>query len=382
MNTLDTGVADYLRLKLKSLELHPSTLVSAQGIVDASQLAARDTLARLRREWTNDTLHRDEIFQEAMKNPDENFLTWLSARVQDPHHVSYRAVEKAARLYSTDFANLMHFVKWRQEVAWAQRLRADDNDRIAVLSFLFFTSSTADPSKAFLGLCESYMISLDGAVAYPNHINHKLTPEAILDGEGEQGWVPLFVCYAERAAGRQLIEMPPGHFTKLAERARNDEWTARNLRNARKVAGQIRQNPMSRLPGLIFEAVRYSLGSNDLVALEAAFLDEIEAGTIAVTAADAYSAFIRYLQGHSGDRLAPPGEPECMRRIESIRKLNNEWLNGLSSDLRQFGGGDGRLLAQWRMSVMRGDREAPVDPLVDYGFFLLERTLQKDMQPF
>ncbi len=377
-----TEIADFLRLKLASINLTAQTLAQAEDIIAASPLNGKDALKRLRREWMNDVLQRDDMFGDAIKSPNAKFLTWISTRVRDPFHVTYRAAEKAARLYSPEFANLMHFVRWRQEVAWAERMRGDDNDRIAVLSFLFFTSSTADPAKAFLGLCESYMLSMSaGGTNYVNHPNHRLTPDQILAGEGEQGWVPLFVGYAERTVGRQLVEMPPARFAKLAAHARNEERAARRRRSAAGIVARIRQSPMSRLPGLIFEAVRYRLGSNDLVALENAFLLSVEQGEVELNGSDPYPAFLRYLQAHSGDRMLPPEDSEAMRRIASIRTLNNEWLSGLSSDLKQFGGGDGRVLAKWRMQVMRGDREAPVDPLVDYAFFLIERVTAGDAGP-
>src|SRR3546814_6943494 len=100
----------------------------------------------------------------------------------------------------------MVMVKWGQEIAWSERLRADDNDRVAVLSFLFHRGAMSDPGRSFLGLCETYTDDID-AVILPSdvHPNNLLTPAAILAGEGKQGWVPVFMPYAERDRKRTSL---------------------------------------------------------------------------------------------------------------------------------------------------------------------------------
>ena len=207
------------------------------------------------------------------------------------------------------------------------------------------------------------------------HPNNLLTPADILAGRGEQGWTPIFLSYAERTVGKDLLSMDKPRMAAIAGLARKTEEAARQTRLIRDVVAKARLHPLSHLPGLIIEALRRNLSSNKLVGLERAFLSEVEAGHIAITKGDLYSAFFRYLGERTGDDLPVPEQSEALRRLDSIRAINNEWLSGLSDDLKQFGGADIVALANWRKQVMKGLREAPIDAYVDYAFFLVEKVL-------
>ena len=161
----------------------------------------------------------------------------------------------------------------------------------------------------------------------------------------------------------------------LVALARKTEQDAQQTRLARAVVEKARRNPLSHLPGLIIEALRRDLTSNTLVCLERGFLAEVEAGHISIARGDLYSAFFRYLGDHAADAQPAPERNEALRRLDSIRAINNEWLSGLSDDLKQFGGADIVALAEWRKQVMKGLREAPIDAYVDYAFFLVSKVL-------
>ena len=136
---------------------------------------------QFKKEWVSDTLgldKSDEQYKNAFISPSTHFLTWLSQRVQNPYHVTYRAVDKASKQYGFEFASLMHRTRWVQEIAWAKKMRNDPDGITCIFANLFLMASKKNPSKVFLSLVDLGADLIEDAAYFASNI-HDLNEKEI-----------------------------------------------------------------------------------------------------------------------------------------------------------------------------------------------------------
>jgi hypothetical protein len=373
------GAADLVRQLVASLVVDREAMASAEKTVaDAGFAKPAETSERLRKEWLNDILSDDgDIIQQAVRDPSRHFLAWLSERIKNPFHVSYRAVDRVARNQGPEAAMMLANMRWAQEIAWAHRMRADENPQIAVLASAFVEAARRDPSKAFLGLAES----LEEAALEPDYAsstNHHLTADEIRDGVGSVLWVPLFLRYARKTFLPDISKLPRKTLEALAQRAAKEEEREKRVRLSRSFVKGLELWRPSRAISVLSLAVSLKLGSNDLVWLEERFAEAIGNGEEPVPVGPIDTAFVLFVQRNAGDFPAPPSREEIRARIGTVASLGRRWVDMLPKDYVAMGAHRAECFAQWADGVISGAREAPADAVADYGHWLVEHRSHSD----
>lgn len=368
-------ITDVIRERAAALAVSAEAVREAQSLAAAAGLPGNDAGERLRREWLNDLVSDPEHEERARASaqPDAHFMEWVQTRVRNPFHVTYRAVGKVARKQGDDIAMRMVNITWSQEIAWAQRLRLDDNPRVAVLSALFLREASSDPAKLFVEIANTYETALSEEPGYVSSVNHALTPEEIRSGAGDALWNPLFLQYAGRAYAEVLNAMARSRLEALAARARRDEETDRARMAVQDMVRRLRLHPLSRLVGVISATAELGLGSNDLLDLESRFLAEVERGEIKIDGNDVpiYRLLIGFVRRNAGDVGAPLSGEQAALLVARVDTLGQRWIDRLPADFKPLNATRKANFEGWKADVLSGLRPPPLDPVLDYGFYLV-----------
>jgi hypothetical protein len=375
MNHDGKAIAQIARDRAAALQVSAETVAEARKVVATAGMLGVDAAERLRKEWFNDVFgdrdNRD--FKAASADPDGHFLEWLRERVLNPFHVTYRAVERAARRHGAEAAMKLATVVWQQEVAWAQRLRRDRNQRIAVLSAMFLREAVSNPFKAFGRIADAYADALTDDPDYARSACHDLTPSEIRERPESHDWTPLFLRISERAYRDILSEMSRTKLEALAERAARDEAKDLATLGTRRAAVSMLKSPLSRMAGVISSAIAAGLDSNDLVTAERRFAERLASGAIELPkgAFIPYREFLDFVAAE-GAVAEPPLESEEELRIARVDCLDMAWLDQrVPEDFARFGALRKEKFENWKADVVAGVRPGPIDPVSDYGFFLI-----------
>jgi hypothetical protein len=381
---MDTLTADDLRLESEAameklrrraakLVVAPAAMEEALRVVQSAGFKDAKDCDRLRKEWFNDVMadETDDDYTQAARNPNRHFLDWLRKRVQQPFHVSYRQINKVARTFGTE-VSLVMASRWRQEIAWAHRLRLDTNDQIAVLAGIFLRDAKRDPGKLFVAMAESYVTAVAEDPFYANHPNHNLNEDEIREASVNGGFNPLFLRVAQKLYYTILDKMSSVEREAVARKARQEEVTELKRLKVRRMVGYLHRFPLRHRCSVLF-SVRSKLSSNDMVLAERAFLDGLLDGSIPFDQTDEHrlpSLFTQWLA-----TAAFPADLQSDQEIEDRRdavlSLGMAWVEKLPLDLKNIGGTKRSLFNQWRAAILAGKRLPPADPLVDYAMYLL-----------
>lgn len=362
---------------IRALAVPPSAMEEARIAADASGMREPDAAQRLYREWLNDlvAVHGGLQFQAAARDPQGSFLGWLASRLANPWHVSHRAHAAVRARHGDEVAILIGGVRWPQEVAWAQRMRGDDNDRVAFLAEMWLQAARRDPAKLFKGVADLYVAEAALDPSYASNPAHLLSDQEILDGEEDVcHWRPLWLRFSEREFGRLVNATPRARLSVLAQRVREAEWRDRRARGHARQAEALRRWRPATMVAVLEAAIAHGLSSDDLVAAERDFVSEVERGGVDLTSVPtpAWRVFARRLGSWAGLSSAP-SDVERAQRIEAIHALPPSWADRMPDDLHVVGATDHRRLMMWFDAVaVTGARTPPEDPAVDYAMWLLE----------
>lgn len=361
-----------LKLALNGLRLGAETEADAKGLV-----GDLDRYERLYQEWLNDviTLRGTIVYRDAMRRPDSEFFAWLEVRLKDPYHLSPRALKLAQAHLSSDAAKALVTVKWRQEIAWAKRMRLADEDTTACLAGLWLKAAERSPIEAFRAILAVHTDARDARPSSDfDHGFDMLSPQEIerlpLDRAPD---LLMWLKSAEATFGEDMNRRP-GFMRKGALQARREAKSESDRKHRQRKAEMLRRNR----PALSFTVLgilaRRSLSADDIFASEQAFVDAVAEGRSACPArSDGTPEFLRWASAWSGQ--APAVEPlDLIARGEKLRSLSPIWLKSLPESVRSLGGAKVGLFNQWVAERCNPSSDPPpADPVIDFALWLLAR---------
>ena len=365
-----------LRERVSSLSVSDDTLEKARKTIEDAGLSPK-TLESLRLEWLNDmmSIRSKSEFRHAASNPDQHFLTWIEERSKHKYHVSRRTVLSAAKTYGHEIASKLQIVIWPQEVAWAQRMRLDENPFTATKAALFLRETESNPSKVFLEISDI----LSDAIKTSGYLNSKVkefSPDEIRFSSEVPEFAPLFQRYAARHYTEKLKNMSREQLEVLASRAADAENMDRRKIASKEIVNLSKKSPMRHSISNIRSAILFKLTPNELFLLENAFNKLLVAGEFEVDPSmrTADSHFLRIM----GDKkrrnnliaIEELPDPDDLMSTWDIVHLNAgitstmpKGLKSLKCTIEQFQG--------WQEDIVEGKRELPYDIYTDIGFHLL-----------
>lgn len=348
--------------------------LSADCLARAGEMvgnAAR--LDGLRREWLSDVValgRGDRVQNAALRDPDGTFMPWLADRLERPFHVTFRSREAVKRRFGEAMAMRMT-VRWPQEVAWADKLRSDPNDRVSVLAALALEHARREPAEAFERLAEICAGASGGDPVYARSRNHELAAAEILAGHGEPTFTPLCLRLADALFGAKLARMPAERLAEVAAKGRTDEASDRRRAAVEAFLARIRRQPPARLVSVIAAAVRSDVCADALLDLERRYVADVVAGRTDPATSAAHLELIGRIEAHGTDPDGPPVDAqEAARRRAAVEALDEDWLKDFPSDL-QLHGAHRRRFEAWRGAIRSGARFPAADPMVDLAHFLM-----------
>jgi len=352
--------------------------LSAETEADAKVMVGDlDRYERLHQEWLNDiiTLRGTIVYRDAMRRPNSAFLAWLEVRLKDPYHLSPRALKLAQTHLSSDAAKALVTVKWRQEIAWAKRMRLADEDTTACLAGLWLKAAERNPIESFRAMLSIYMDTLDtGHSVCCGQGLDTLSPEEIV--RLPLGRAPDLLMWLEsaKAAFGVDIKKSPGFVRKGAQQARREAKSEVDLQHRQRKASMLRRNRPALSLTVLGILARRGLSADDIFASEQAFVDAVAEGRSTCPArSDGTPEFLRWASAWSGQ--APQAEPlDLIARGEKLRSLSSIWLRSLPESVRSLGGAKVGLFNRWVTErCTPSSKPPPADPVIDYALWLLAR---------
>ncbi len=334
---------------------------------------------RLWQEWRNDLLARPGgrggAFVEAAADPAGNYLRWLVDRLADPFHVSYRAVDAAARRIGVSKANLLVDIRWPQEVAWARRSRGSAEDRVAIVSQAFLLNAVKDPSAEFVRMADAFLRALDdpGYVMAPEH---GYSVDEIAAGYGKPDFGPLFWRHGSVTLQDRLERMPAKDMRNAASVVRKAQASDVATRARARAASLARRANMARSVGVIEIALESGLTADGLVDAQEDFVKALETGDVPVPPDvglpyEEFCAWLRTIRPATQDVVSPMDELISESDLLSIMSNPIRWVQSLPSDYHNLGGRNPHVFHAWLRPLANRSRPFPRDPVVDFGFRLV-----------
>jgi len=373
--------ARLLRRRASALELVPGTMEEAEKIVVAAGMKLPGAAEALRVEWLNDMVvhHSAGEFGLAARDPSRHFLEWVKVRAGNRYHVTYRSIDAVGRRYGADAASRL-IVIWPQEIAWAQRLRLSGNPFTATKAAMFLREAEGSPGKVFERIADVFSEAFMRA-DYVDHPAHDLSSADIRFGSPPDDFVPLCLRYASRAYDEKLFGIPREKLDALARIAAKDELEERGMDAARHSAAVARAAPMRRMIPVIGAAISSSMTPNDLALCERAFVASLDRGELKVEpgTGNPYASFIaafadaesRSTLLNSSDAVRNEGEdPDNLAWM--VVNLRPSWADTLPATFRESSRNLREAMEEWQLDVAEERREPPIDPISDFGFFLLK----------
>lgn len=353
------------RLKISSAALeHGKTMLEANNV--------NEDISKFHKEWLNEAIIVLSRSSGGGFSPNASFLAWLRGRIEDPYRVGIRFHDAVRSEYGDEIALLFSSARWQQEVAWAKRMRASDNDRIVILAETWLLAAKRDSGSLFKLLAKTYADIGISDESYMGSQYHLFSVDEIMDGSGdEKHWRPLWLRFAETEFGRRVNHMPRQQITSVATKIRQDAVGHKN-RNVRiKLANHLRRHRPSLMLSVIRSAYQNELSSDDLVCGEADFIKRVESGDVnlvhsRLSAWQIFLADIPRLAGFS----AIPDSDELDSRSRVFNDISPEWSNRLPREFFEIGSSQTKI-TQWVSDISKGERLVPKDPVVDYGLWLL-----------
>jgi hypothetical protein len=366
---------DLLRKRVQKFDLDPSVMLQATSIVERNGMIAK-MAETLRKEWLNDLIanSNSESYRLALSGPGAHFLKWVDARSRDKYRVSPRAFATATDKIGPTVAAKLRIVVWPQEIAWAQRMRLDENPYSATKAALFLREAEANPSKTFLNLVDVYSEAVK-KLGYLDSAVQEMSADEIRFARDLPEFAPLFQRYAARAYADALQNPPREKIVKLAQRAAIDETTERRIIAARQIAQNTERFPMRRSMSLVRTAIHHKLTPNQMFLLENAFLVEVEAGREEIepgmrTADTAFMMAIGDAERRQAllDMAIAPASSD--KDGLDILNFTKDFFTLLPASFKPLAPNTATLL-KWQTEIVEGRREFPYDVVSDFGFFML-----------
>lgn len=369
--------ANLLSRLVARLKVRPETALQVAEILADSNSKEMD-YNRLYQEWVNETVVvlSQVGNKDVLQDPDAAFVAWVRNRVKSPFHIGLNVHNAVRTAYGDEVSLAFRNAIWPQEIAWAQRMRGDESERIAVLAETWLKATTRDAARMFRSMIEIYVGQASFDASYIKSPLNLLSVDEILDGDITTAhWRPLWLRSAEKEFGAKINQLPRVTMAKMADRIRllsTNEKTAR--RNAR-FASHLRRFRPSLVPGVMRAAVRNALSSDDLILGESDFIGRVSSGVIPLETSrlPGWQIFLTEIKRWAG--MSPMlDEAGRNARIQAVFMLPPYWHDGVPSEFKDIGGSQDEMV-RWASDIISGLRYPPSDHLVDYGLWLIERDV-------
>lgn len=370
--------AALLRRRVAALALPANAMETAQKVIEAAGMRLPGAAEELRKEWLNDMVAGTDAaeFRHAARDPGKHFVAWIGERAKNRYHVTWRAVDSVARRLGADVASKLILVSWPQEIAWAQRLRLSDNPVIATKAAMFLREAEGSPAKVFGKISDLYAEAVV-RLGYSESPAQDLSPFDIRFGTSLPDFNPLFLRYAARNYA-QIGSMPRERLEKLAARAARDERQERLAVASETAVSAARRFPMRRMLSTVTLAAGLGMSANQLYLAEEAFLARLSAGAIEIETGGRapQAAFVAAIASPEERMalLAQAATPDLEETevLWDIANMDRRWLDRLPESYSKWSHRWASAMEGWQAAVVHGEREAPYDPISDFGFYLTE----------
>lgn len=371
----DPGAAvALLTERVRRLAVAPSVRERAAALIKAEGVPGMDE-PRVNQDWVNDVLGDREAstYREASADPAGAYLSYVSDRIAQPYHVSFRAVRQLAKQTTEDETNSFVHVRWHQELAWARRLRASGEDRIAILSQLFLRAAARDPGKVFSDLAGAWSSAIDD-IRFATAPEHDLSEDAIRAVVGEPSYRPAFLRHYEARHSAGLDGMSDAQIRHAASQARSAEEAERRGEMSAASVVAARRSPLSHILGVLRVAHSTGRSSCALVRDERRFLADVLRGRLPKAVHGLpYHDFITWLYATP---VGEPPEPVAIGDAEHsemarILAMPVSWLSRLPEAYCQLGAGEVDTFRAWASPLAAGTAPVPRDAVADYGLHLV-----------
>jgi hypothetical protein len=371
------NASDTLKKTIEALNLSEACILKAEEVLKLS--LPEDNISRFRKEWLNDviSLYGKDIFESILKDPDGDFLKWLTDKLTNPYMPSHRAIRYIGQQYGFQISSLFINVRWYQEVAWAKRMRMSSNDITSCLAETWLKITKRDPDRMIKGILAIY--SQDGILdpQYRDSALHFLAPEEIANS-AEPPWRPLWLRFAEKEFKNFVVATTSARRKQLADKIRNTQMLERDDKEFKVKVEKYKKHRLSLRISIISKALQSGLSSDDLLEAETYFLSGLENGKIAFPKANISITQMFSISLPKWACIAPvPSSEESLRRIHVIQEIEPRWVKTLPFDIQTLGGTKTDLLFKWHDGITSqpATRLPPLDPTLDFCMFIVENTL-------
>ena len=370
------GAAEILRATLGKLQIDAETKLEASRLVGDPQ-----RVDRFLKEWRSDVISvpGSLVFRDSLADPSGRFLEWLRSRLEDPFHIGHRSLQSSQKRLGEDAGWKFFNITWRQEVAWAQRMRASENDRSSCLAAIWVAAAQKDPSRIFESLLTQAEIQLQRDTKFLSREPYEMMASEIRRASLKGlSWVPLSLRAAEIEFGH-LIAGEPRRIAAAAQQARKQEMTEVSAEVRRRRENFLRRTRPALAIACLKAAVRHELSPADLELAEEVFIQKVGSGNLDLSpASDGVPEFIQFLEGRSG-LASPPEAPEDLASM--LLRLPRSWMARIPETWEELGGLRRDMLNRWIQSLTEGYHEYCQDLLLNYGIWLAEKHSEVLMRP-
>lgn len=329
-------------------------------------------------DWVNDVLADPDpgAYGVAAAEPAKAYSAYVATRLEDPFHVSYRAVRALSKRTNEEEANAFVHLRWRQELAWAQRIRTMNSAKEAVLAHGFLMNAARNPSREFADLAHAWDAAKEDGT-FLRSASHGLTAHEIRHGNTMPLHKPVFLGMINQKRGEKLERMGLEKLSGAANAVKAIEQAEVRGVFAQKAANAARRTPLCRIMGIIGVAIETAREPDVLAADERRFLLELERGKVRCpTAGLPYNEFVDWL------RATPAGEPPPAPRpyddachvLAQHLLRPSAWLASLPADYIHAGAMDGPTYRSWIHPIATREVSTPRDLVCSYGFHLARKA--------
>lgn len=345
---------------------------------------------------------------EARRDPDAAFVGWFEDHVRRDDYYLTRIVPGAARneaarlLGDAWHANRFHRIVWPREIALARVVRLGRQKQKAVLAQIFLAQAREQPAMAYVGLARLYSdvpttdldTSLGGADATaPDDLTAAALAAAEEGPSGEEidfdlllSADPLWLRWILTVDGdisSQINRLPREDFADLVRVSREEALVEQREEMRRRFGVLLRDEDTRRGPWLdvsfLVRAKALGYSPNQYVAVfEGLLRHRVVPGSplnARIDGQDPSGLLVSWLEAHAKDKPEPepPGERDMMFARIDVDGVDPAWMeNRLPASWRLFDHVRWDRMTRWRRQIAENKREVPLDPAVDYAFFLLD----------
>lgn len=376
---------EILRQRMAMAQVTPATLEAARKIVRDSERYGNHSdhyADTLRKEWLSDiAVEKDRaILSRVRSDPDRAFLEWIAVRTENPYHITPRAIAEITELYGYENAMRARDIVWPQEIAWAKLYRLSSNDDYSWRAGIFLGAALAKPREVFLGVVEHWFRRIAEDPAFGDIWQQSLKPEIIWPAmtEAPEDFVPTCILYTNEVNLPDAFAKKPEGID-LAVRAKKYRLIDAKDRRAAvgsRFARDLEAMRLYRDSSIARYAIGREFSSNEVILGYEEFIGHVRRGAVDLENTTLQHAFLKFL-GDATVFLDDPTEGEKSDRLYDILQIGSSWVANLPAEILDLGGRARENLERWKNLIIQGHRQAPIEPVFDYYFFLYKMNLAK-----